>query len=546
MHFIGNVFMQKRFSLGTVLLLVVVSVIGGSMLNQLISGDTIYDQLHKFGDVLNYTEKYYVEDVDTGKLTESAINGLLNQLDPHSVYIPASELQKVTEDFQGSFEGIGIEYQVLSDTLLVVSPIAGGPSEALGIQSGDKIVRINDSSAVGITQEGVQKKLRGPKGSRVKVSIVRAGMHALLDFDITRDKIPIYTVDASFMIDGQTGYVSINRFAAKTHDEFLAALTKLSGVGMKRLVLDLRGNPGGYLEQAYKLVDEMMPRGRKIVYTKGRRPEFDDEYISSGAGKFKDVTLILLVNAGSASASEIVAGAVQDWDRGLIIGETTFGKGLVQRQFDLKDGSAFRLTTARYYTPSGRLIQRPYDHDKVKYARAAYERQEAEGDNVSHTEERDSTRPTFKTMGGRIVYGGGGITPDYIVKSDHLTEYTVQLRSRNVFLQFAEKYLDMHGTELKSHYGRNAGKFAEEFEVTGGMLADVQSMAKTAGVTFKQEDYDKDLHFIKAFTRAFIARSLWGNEGSSRVMLREDTQFRKAIALFPETERILSNLSSLK
>jgi carboxyl-terminal processing protease len=228
------------------------------MLNQLISGDTIYDQLHKFGDVLNYTEKYYVEDVDTGKLTEAAINGLLNQLDPHSVYIPVSELQKVTEDFQGSFEGIGIEYQVLADTLLVVAPITGGPSEALGIQGGDKIVRINDSSAVGITQEGVQKKLRGPKGSRVKVSIVRSGMRELLDFEITRDKIPIYTVDASFMIDGQTGYVSVNRFAAKTHDEFLAAVTKLSGEGMKRLVLDLRSNPGGYLEQAYKLVDEMM------------------------------------------------------------------------------------------------------------------------------------------------------------------------------------------------------------------------------------------------------------------------------------------------
>ena len=545
-HFKGNVFMHKRFSLGTVILLVVVSVVAGSMLNQLISGDTIYDQLHKFGDVLNYTEKYYVEDVDTGKLTEAAINGLLNQLDPHSVYIPATELQKVTEDFQGSFEGIGIEYQVLADTLLVVAPITGGPSEALGIQGGDKIVRINDSSAVGITQDGVQKKLRGPKGSRVKVSIVRSGILGLLDFEITRDKIPIYTVDASFMIDGQTGYVSVNRFAAKTHDEFLAALTKLSAEGMKRLVLDLRSNPGGYLEQAYKLVDEMMPRGRKIVFTKGRRPEFDDEYVSSGAGKFKDVTLIILVNSSSASASEIVAGAVQDWDRGLIIGETTFGKGLVQRQFDLKDGSAFRLTTARYYTPSGRLIQRPYDHDKAKYARAAFERQETEGENVSHSEERDSTRPTFKTMGGRVVYGGGGITPDYIVKSDHLTEYTVQLRSRNVFLQFADKYLDRHGAELKSRYGKSADKFADEFEVTGAMLAEVQALGKTAGAKFKQEEFDKDVRYIKAFARAFIARSLWGNEGSSRVMLREDAQFRKALELFPETDRILSNLSSLK
>ena len=545
-HDIGKGFMRKRFSLATVAILVVVSLFAGSLFNQLISGDTIYDQLHKLGDVLSLTEKYYVEDVDTGKLTEAAINGILGQLDPHSVYIPASELPRVTEDFQGSFEGIGIEYQVLADTLLVVAPIAGGPSEALGIQAGDKIVRINDSSSVGITQEGVQKKLRGPKGSRVKVSIVRAGIRGLLDFDITRDRIPIYTVDAAFMVDSQTGYISVNRFAAKTHDEFVAAMTRLSGEGMKRLILDLRSNPGGYLEQAYKLVDEVMPRGRRIVYTKGRMPEFNDEYISSGAGKFKDVTLILLVNAGSASASEIVAGAVQDWDRGLIIGETTFGKGLVQRQFDLKDGSAFRLTTARYYTPSGRLIQRPWGHDKAKYARAAYERQETEGENVEHEEERDSTKPVFKTMGGRVVYGGGGITPDYIVKSDHLTEYTVQLRSRNVFLQFADKYLDSHGAELKKTYGKDAARFAAGFDVTGPMLAEIQAMGKTAGVQFKQDEYDKDLRFIRAFAKAFIARSLWGNEGSSRVMLREDSQFRKAMEVFPETEKILSNLSSLK
>ncbi|HTO94960.1 MAG TPA: S41 family peptidase, partial [Bacteroidota bacterium] len=451
-----------------------------------------------------------------------------------------------TEDFQGSFEGIGIEYQVLADTLLVVAPIAGGPSEALGIQAGDKIVRINDSSAVGITQEGVQKKLRGPKGSHVKVSIARAGIRGLLDFDITRDRIPIYTVDAAFMIDAQTGYISVNRFAAKTHDEFVAAMTRLSGEGMKRLILDLRSNPGGYLEQAYKLVDEVMPRGRRIVYTKGRMPEFNDEYISSGAGKFKDVTLILLVNAGSASASEIVAGAVQDWDRGLIIGETTFGKGLVQRQFDLKDGSAFRLTTARYYTPSGRLIQRPWGHDKAKYARAAYERQETEGENVEHEEERDSTRPVFKTMGGRVVYGGGGITPDYIVKSDHLTEYTVQLRSRNVFLQFADTYLDHHGAELRKAYGKDAARFASEFEVTGAMLGEIQALGKKAGVQFKEEEFNKDIRFVRAFAKAFIARSLWGNEGSSRVMLREDSQFRKAMEVFPETEKILSNLSSLK
>jgi carboxyl-terminal processing protease len=378
------------------------------------------------------------------------------------------------------------------------------------------------------------------------VYIVRVGIKGTLEFEITRDKIPLYTVDAFFMVDGVTGYVNVNRFAAKTHEEFLAALSSLSTQGMKRLVLDLRTNPGGYLEQAYKMVDELMPRGRKIVYTKGRRPEFDDEYVSSGAGRFKDVTLIILVNNGSASASEIVAGAVQDWDRGLIVGETTFGKGLVQRQFDLKDGSAFRLTTARYYTPSGRLIQRPYDHDKVKYARAAYEREENEGENVTHEAERDSTRPKYKTMGGRLVYGGGGITPDYIVKSDRLTEYAVQLRSKNVFLQFAEKYLERNSTALKLKYGKDPGRFAAEFEVSPAMLVELQALAKARNIEFKGDQYEKDLRYIKAFARAYIARSLWGNEGSARVMLREDGQFRRAVELFPETERILSNLSSLK
>lgn len=538
--------MRKRFSLGTVLLLIAVSVLAGSMLNQMISGDNIYEQINKFKDVISITEKYYVEDVDMQKLTESAINGVLNQLDPHSVYIPASALPKVTEEFQGSFEGIGIEYQVVEDTLLVVAPIVGGPSEALGILSGDKIVRINDSSAVGITQEGVQRKLRGPKGSKVRVYVVRVGIDGQLEFEITRDKIPIYTVDASFMVNDETGYVNVIRFAAKTHDEFLAALNRMSEQGMKRLIVDLRSNPGGYLEQAYKMVDELMPRGRKIVYTKGRRPEFDDEYISSGAGRFKDITLIVLVNNGSASASEIVAGAVQDWDRGLVIGETTFGKGLVQRQFDLKDGSAFRLTTARYYTPSGRLIQRPYDRDKAKYAHAALEREEREGENITHEAEKDSSRPTFKTMGGRVVYGGGGITPDYIVRSDRLSEYSVQLRSRNIFLQFADNYLERSGAALRNTYGKDAAKFAAGFEVTPAMMDALLALAASKNIELKRDQYEKDARYIKAFMRAYIARNLWGNEGSARVMLREDGQFKKAMQLFPETERILSNLSSLR
>ncbi len=540
----GGTIMTRKFSLLTVVLLVLAGLIAGSVLNRVISGDNIYEQLNKFKDVLSLTEKYYVEDVDTQKLTESAINGVLNDLDPHSVYIPASQLSRVNEEFQGSFEGIGIEFQVLNDTLLVVSPIVGGPSEALGIQAGDKIVKIDDSTAVKITEAGVRQKLRGPKGSKVKVAIVRAGIGGLLDFEITRDKIPLYTVDASFMVDDETGYVNVTRFATNTHTEFVEAVGKLRQSGMKRLILDLRGNAGGFLEQAYKIGDELLPRGKKIVYTKGRRPEFDEEYISSGAARFADVSLVVLVNNGSASASEIVAGAVQDWDRGLIVGETTFGKGLVQRQFPLADGSAFRLTTARYYTPSGRLIQRPYDGDKMKYQREAFERQETEGENVEHQAERDSTRPVFKTAGGRKVYGGGGITPDYIVRSDRLAEYAVQLRSKLVFLEFANRYIDANGKELRSTYGKDVRKFVSDFTVSDQMLQDLLAIAKSKNIEFNKDLYEKDLKYIKEFMRAFIARSLWGNEGSTRVMLEGDSQYLKAMTLFPEAEKIAKNITS--
>jgi carboxyl-terminal processing protease len=537
--------MTKRFSVITVAMLVLVSLLTGALLNNVISGDNIYEQLNKFKDVLSITEKYYVEDIDTQKLTEAAVHGVLTQLDPHSIYIPASQLSRVNEEFQGSFEGIGIEYQVLNDTLLVVSPIVGGPSEALGILAGDKIVRIDDTSCVGITQQGVQKKLRGPKGTHVRVSILRAGIKNLLEFDITRDKIPLYTVDSGFMIDGTTGYINVTRFAAKTHEEFVSAANRLKSAGMRRLVLDLRYNPGGYLEQAFRMADELMPKGKKIVYTKGRRPEFEEEYISSGNGKYEDVSLVILVNNGSASASEIVSGAVQDWDRGLIVGESTFGKGLVQRQFDLKDGSAFRLTTARYYTPSGRLIQRPYGEDKTKYQREAFEREENEGENVNHNAEKDSLRPVFKTAGGRSVYGGGGITPDFIVKSDRLGEYAIQLRSKNIFLQYADKYLESRRNDVKARYP-GAAAYNDGFEVTSEMLDELLSLAKSKEIQFDKEKYENDLKFIKAFTKAFIGRSLYGNEGSARVMLGVDTQFQKAMALFPEAERISKNISSLK
>ena len=542
--------MKKRFSALTVFILCCLALFLGTQFSSVISGDNIFEQLGKFKDVLSLTEKYYVDTVDTQKLVEAAINGLLTQLDPHSVYIPPSQLPKITEDFQGSFEGIGVEFDVINDTLIVISPISGGPSEALGILGGDKIVKINDTSCVGIKRDDVPKKLRGRKGTHVSVSIIRAGEKNPIEYDIVRDKIPIYSVDASFIYGEDIGYIRINRFAQTTHDEFVDAAMKLHSQGMKKLVLDLRDNPGGYLDQAFKMADELLPKGKKVVYTKARRSEFDEEYISSGNGKLVDVPLVILVSHGSASASEIVSGAVQDWDRGLIAGETTFGKGLVQRQFDLPDKSAFRLTIARYYTPSGRLIQRPYGKDIASYRAGAIE-DSVEGENIEHNEEilsngmlkssgamRDSTRPEFKTASGRTVYGGGGVTPDYIIKADHVTSYTVDLRRKNIFRDYVENYMDRNGMLIRKQYETNLEKFAREFNVSDAMLKEFVDFASVKGVVLNGDQYKKDVEYIKDLIKGRIAHDIWGLQGDVRVLLTHDNQFQKSITLFPEAEKI--------
>ncbi|MEK7263587.1 MAG: S41 family peptidase [Bacteroidota bacterium] len=530
--------MKKQFSLSTVSIALIAALLLGAFLQSVISGDNIYQQVNKFAEILNNAEKNYVDEVDTEKLVESAINGMLESLDPHSTYIPAKQMQKVNEDFQGSFEGIGVEYDIINDTLLVVSPIPGGPSEALGIQAGDKIVQIDTFNAIGIKRDEVPKRLRGKKGTHVRVEIVRSGEEKRLEFDIIRDKIPLYTVDVSFMVNSEIGYLSVNRFAATTYQEFSDGMIKLKSQGMKKLVLDLRNNPGGYLDQAVKMVDEFLPGGKKIVYTKGRQNAFNEDYGSSGRGKYTDITVVIMVNQGSASASEIVSGAIQDWDRGLIVGETTFGKGLVQRQFPLGDGSAYRLTTARYYTPTGRLIQRPYGSDHDAYRKAAFEREEQEGENIDHKEENDSTKPKFKTPGGRTVFGGGGVTPDYFIKAERLEKYSAQLRGRSIFLEFVNKYLDRAGADLRSKYENQRSEFLEKFIVSPEMIDEVVSIATAKKIEFVKEEFDKDLSYIKAAVKAQIGRTLFGNEASYPVLLNEDSQFLKAISLFPEAEKL--------
>jgi carboxyl-terminal processing protease len=527
-----------RFKFPYAIVILVLGIVLGYQIQKTFSNDHLNDSISKFSDVLTYTEKYYMEDVDSPKLVEAAINGMLAKLDPHSVYIPANQLESVEESFRGDFEGIGIEYQVVNDTLTVVSSITGGPSEALGIMSGDRFIKIDGKSIIGITNEEVRKKLRGKAGSIVKVTLYRPGISDLQDYSIKRDKIPIYSVDAHFMLDKTTGYISVSRFAETTYSEVLAALNDLSSKGMQQIVFDLRGNPGGYLNQAVKISDLFLDGRKKIVYTKGRREEFNEEYFSGESSKFEKLPLIILVNKGSASASEIVSGAVQDWDRGLIVGETTFGKGLVQRQFTLPDNSALRLTISQYFTPSGRLIQRDYKNkkDKEEYYSQAGSKNEEEGDNLYHKAESDSTMKVFKTNAGRIVYGGGGITPDYIVKTEDLTDYTTDLLKNNIFYQFILKYLDHHSSEIKSKYHNDLNLFINDFKISTGILKEFTDFASSKNVKLHEDDLKKDNSYITARLKAQIARNYWKNDGWYQVLLKTDNQIEKAETLFQEAK----------
>ena len=532
--------MGKSFKYPFLFIILTLGIVLGIQIEKVFSGDNLRENIRKFNDVLTYTEKYYVEEVDTQKLVEEAIKGMLDQLDPHSVYIPAKQFENIEESFRGDFEGIGIEFQVVNDTLTVVSPITGGPSETLGIMSGDRIIKIDGENCIGITNEEVRNKLRGEAGTKVSVTIVRTGVKEPIEYEITRDKIPIYSIDSHFMYDNNIGYISVSRFSETTYDELYDALKDLKTSGMAQLILDLRGNPGGYLNQAVKIADLFIDSNKKIVYTLGRREEFNEEFLASKPSAYEKVPLIVLINKGSASASEIVSGAVQDWDRGLIVGETSFGKGLVQRQFQLSDNSALRLTISKYYTPSGRSIQRGYE-SKEEYYSELGDRNEEEGDNITHTAEQDSVRPKFKTKGGRTVYGGGGITPDYIIASEQLTEYSRNLLRNNVFYQFVLNYLDGDGKYITANYDNDLQKFRREFQISAEDMKSFISFAKQKEVEFVGDDFKQDEDYIITRLKAQIARNYWKNEGWYTVLLDIDTQFLKAVTLFDEAKD-LANL----
>ncbi len=508
------------------------------------SNEEFDSKIDKFYQVLWTAKENYLEEIDTDELVTEAIKAALEKLDPHSIYMPPQKLKTENERFAGSFEGIGVQFQVIEDTINIISAISGGPSEKLGITSGDKIVRIEGESAIKMDSDTIQSRLRGKKGTVVNIQILRSGESELLSFDIVRDKIPLYSVDASFIIDGtDIGYLSINRFMQTTHREFLDSMKKLSDMGMKKLILDLRGNPGGYLNQAFLLADEFIKNGNTIVYTKGRKPDFDEYYYSRPGGRYENLPIIVLVDAGSASASEIMSGAIQDLDRGLIVGVTTFGKGLVQRQYDLPDKSGFRITIAQYFTPSGRNIQRPYK-DKLKYRSMTDWLDLKEGKNINHaleeakTSNLDSMPPIYKTSGGRNVLGGGGITPDYVAKYDTITKFSRNLRAKNLNFLYSREYLDKNEKTFDKTYKYDFKKFLREFVVTEDMIDDFETLAESKGVEWDDDSFETDEKYLKLSIKASIARSVWGNNESTATYLPMIKSAMKAIELFPEAINI--------
>ncbi len=482
----------------------------------------------KLNGVLDVIEKTYVEDVDANKLIDDAIVGALKGLDPHSVYIPPKEMKQVKEEFQGNFEGIGISFEIVNGILTVVSPIPGTPSDRAGILAGDKIIQIDRTSAKDITTEDVFRRLKGPKGTTVHVTIERPGVNEWLEFDIVRDKIPIFTVDAKFMLDDETGYIRLNKFAETSEEEIERALDELHSSGMKRLILDLRNNGGGYLEQAEMIVDKFLPAGKMIVYTKGRIGNSSKEYRSTSKLSHRKMPMIILVNRFSASASEIVSGALQDLDRAIVVGERTFGKGLVQSQYDLNDGSAVRITTARYYTPSGRLIQRPYNGKSVEDYYG-----EAHLNDTLHT---DSTK-VFYTAMGRKVFGGGGIVPDYHLENDTFTVYYAKLWSKGVFREFVNKFLEKNGPALRALYKENYPKFLRSYAIDDEAFQNLIRLGGQKGVPADEKAIVKDGDDMKNVIKSEVARYIWSLNESAQVRLMSDPVIKQAVRYFPEAKK---------
>lgn len=534
---------SKFYILLPVLLAVTLAIgilTGATVVDPGANSNSTLSNVMKFKEIMTYIERDYVDDVDSEQLVEGAINHMLSELDPHSVYIPAEESELAKSQLEGEFDGIGIEFNIIKDTIYVVAPLSGGPSEKVGLQSGDKIVTVDKKPVAGskITNKEVFNLLRGSKGSKVLLGIKRRGSKEILDFEVMRDRIPQYSVDVSYMVNEEVGYMKVSRFSANTYEEFKQALAKLQENGMKKLILDLQGNPGGYMDRAINMVDEFIAGNKMIVYTDGKQDRYDSEAKAYRKGKFEEGPLIILIDEGSASASEIVSGAIQDNDRGIIVGRRSFGKGLVQMPIDLEDGSELRLTISRYYTPSGRSIQKPYDSASSDYALDIVNRYDhGELFNPDSIKFVDSLK--YETSKGRTVYGGGGIMPDYFVPIDTAmnSDYLNKLFTSNAFREYTLNYFEQHKQKLKK---MDYDTYRNDFVVTEGMLRDLIALAERSDVAFNKDEFNTSKPLLKNYIKAYIARSIWNNEGYYPIINETNEVFQEALNLFDKAAELAS------
>ena len=497
-------------------------------------------QQQKLLMVENIVNNLYVDNVDEEKIVENAVRGILENLDPHSSYSTKEETTSSQETMQGSFSGIGIQFNMQKDTLYVVQTIAGGPSEKVGILPGDRFIAVDDSIIAGrkLKNTDIMKRLRGPKGTKVNIKVKRGSNAELLEFRITRDDIPLNSIDAVYMADGKTGSIRLSRFAATSYKEFKDAITKLKKQGMQQLILDLTDNGGGYMQIAAQIANEMLNRGNLIVYTQGRKSPRQN-LNADGSGTFRTQKVVVMINQFSASASEILSGAIQDWDRGVVVGRRSFGKGLVQREFLLPDSSSFRLTIARYYTPSGRNIQKPYvkgdreDYDKDIIDR--YNHGELQSADSIHF--ADSLKHTTLRL-HRTVYGGGGIMPDVFVPLDttQYTDYHRRLVAKGIIPQFALRYVDKNRADLKAQYP-DAQKFIKEFTVTDEMLNNLVDAGKAEKVDFDKSQFAKSKEMLRTFVKAAIANDLFSTGAYFQIVNEQNDIYKEALSIINDDAR---------
>lgn len=488
----------------------------------------------------------YVDSVDEDKLVEKAIVKMLEELDPHSNYNNAEEVKKMNEPLQGGFEGIGVQFQMVEDTLLIIQPVSGGPSERVGILAGDRIIAVNDTAIAGVkmSTEDIMSRLKGPKGTKVSLTILRRGVKDTLVFEVKRDKIPIYSLDAAYMIRPTIGYIRINRFGATTMEEFVKAMENLKQQGMKDLVLDLQGNGGGYLNAAIDLANEFLEQKKMIVYTEGRAAR-KSEFFAKGNGQMREGRLVVLVDEYSASASEIVTGAIQDWDRGVVIGRRTFGKGLVQRPIDLPDGSMIRLTISRYYTPVGRCIQKPYEKSKQDGAESVSMREKYNKDLIDrynrgelmHADSihfPDSLKYMTKRL-GRVVYGGGGIMPDIFVPIDTTgySDYYRDLVAKGIVIKATTRYIEKHRKDLQRKY-KKFETFYDKFVIDETFLKELIALAEKENVKFNKEQYELSLPLLKNQLKALIARDLWDMNEYFQIINQTDNVVNQSLQVLQD------------